>query len=181
MSPAAASSPCRRATPSRRLLEDLRGDTLEVRLGGMDLLRLFSRPRVSNDSPYFESLFLTANYRPDYPSNPFNSKDHGGQWVARVRRLAQPTAQWNQICDASTAPLRSRPWNLPTPLTGLRESMPTSSPSIEPIHLILTSISSSLDQPTTFRNKCRYYFIDDSNLNGSRGVIFAGSYRDSLK
>ena len=33
----------------------------------------------------------------------------------RVRRLVQPPAQWDQICDASTAPLRSSRWNLPTP------------------------------------------------------------------
>lgn len=79
--PAAASSPCRPATTSRRPLEELRAATLEVRLEGLGVLRSFSRHRVSNDKPYSE-LFRTAKNRPVYPNNPFNSKDHAGQWVA---------------------------------------------------------------------------------------------------
>lgn len=31
----------------------------------------FSRPRVSNDNPYSESLFRTLKYRPKYPTNGF--------------------------------------------------------------------------------------------------------------
>ncbi len=54
---------------------------LESRLEELGVLRSFSRPRVSNDNPYSESLFRTAKYRPDYPSGPFTSKDKGCQWV----------------------------------------------------------------------------------------------------
>ena len=68
--------------PSRRLLEELRGATLESRLEEMGVLRSFSRPRVSNDNPYSESLFRTLKYRPDYPSRPFASKDEACEWVA---------------------------------------------------------------------------------------------------
>jgi hypothetical protein len=68
--------------PSRRLLEELRGATLESRLEEMGVLRSFSRPRVSNDNPYSESLFRTVKYRPDYPSRPFGSKDEACKWVA---------------------------------------------------------------------------------------------------
>jgi transposase InsO family protein len=57
------------ATRSRRLFEELRAATLESRLEELGVLRSFSRPRVSNDNPYSESLFRTAKYRPDYPSN----------------------------------------------------------------------------------------------------------------
>lgn len=39
--------------------------TLESRLEELRVLRSFSRPRVSNDNPYSESLFRTAKYRPD--------------------------------------------------------------------------------------------------------------------
>jgi transposase InsO family protein len=60
----------------------MRAATLEVRLEELGVLRSFSRPRVSNDNPYSESLFRTAKYRPDYPSKPFTSKDHACQWVA---------------------------------------------------------------------------------------------------
>ena len=70
------------ATPSRRLLEELRAATLESRLEELGVLRSFSRPRVSNDNPYSESLFRTVKYRPDYPSRPFASKDEACEWVA---------------------------------------------------------------------------------------------------
>jgi putative transposase len=44
----------------------MRGATLESRLEEMGVLRSFSRPRVSNDNPFSESLFRTVKYRPDY-------------------------------------------------------------------------------------------------------------------
>ncbi len=59
----------------------MRGATLESRLEEMGVLRSFSRPRVSNDNPYSESLFRTVKYRPDYPSRPFASKDEACEWV----------------------------------------------------------------------------------------------------
>jgi putative transposase len=48
----------------------MRAATLESRLEELGVLRSFSRPRVSNDNPYSESLFRTAKYRPDYPRRP---------------------------------------------------------------------------------------------------------------
>ena len=60
----------------------MRGATLESRLEEMGVLRSFSRPRVSNDNPYSESLFRTVKYRPNYPSRPFASKDEACEWVA---------------------------------------------------------------------------------------------------
>jgi putative transposase len=59
----------------------MRAATLESRLEELGVLRSFSRPRVSNDNPYSESLFRTAKYRPDYPRRPFASKDEACQWV----------------------------------------------------------------------------------------------------
>ena len=46
------------------------------------MLRSFSRPRVSNDNPYSESLFRMVKYRPDYPSRPFACKDEACERVA---------------------------------------------------------------------------------------------------
>ena len=43
----------------------MRAATLESRLEELGVHRSFSRPRVSNDNPYSESLFRTAKYRPD--------------------------------------------------------------------------------------------------------------------
>ena len=60
----------------------IRAATLEVRLEELGVLRSFSRPRVSNDNPYSESLFRTVKYRPDYPSRPFSSKEEACQWVS---------------------------------------------------------------------------------------------------
>jgi len=63
-------------------LDTMRAATLESRLEELGVLRSFSRPRVSNDNPYSESLFRTVKYRPDYPRKPFGSKDQACQWVA---------------------------------------------------------------------------------------------------
>jgi putative transposase len=59
----------------------MRAATLESRLEELGVLRSFSRPRVSNDNPYSESLFRTVKYRPDYPRKPFTSKEQACQWV----------------------------------------------------------------------------------------------------
>jgi len=45
----------------------LGNQVLESRLEEQGVLRCFSRPRISNDNPYSESLFHTLKYRPDYP------------------------------------------------------------------------------------------------------------------
>jgi transposase InsO family protein len=60
----------------------MRAATLESRLEELGVLRSFSRPRVSNDNPYSESLFRTAKYRPDYPRRPYASAEYACLWVA---------------------------------------------------------------------------------------------------
>ncbi len=72
----------------------MRAATLESRLEELGVLRSFSRPRVSNDNPYSESLFRTVKFRPDYPSRPFASKAEACEWVAvsSSSRLSNATA-----------------------------------------------------------------------------------------
>jgi len=41
-----------------------------------------SRPGVSNDNPYSESLFRTLKYCPRWPSEGFKSLEKARQWVA---------------------------------------------------------------------------------------------------
>ena len=41
----------------------------------------FSRPAVSDDNPYSESLFRTLKYTPAYPCQPFESIEAARQWV----------------------------------------------------------------------------------------------------
>ena len=60
----------------------MRAATLESRLEELGVLRSFSRPRVSNDNPYSESLFRTVKYRPDDPRKPFATREQAYQWVA---------------------------------------------------------------------------------------------------
>ena len=43
----------------------------------------FSRPRVSNDNPYSESLFKTMKYCPKYPLKGFSSLGEARKWVQR--------------------------------------------------------------------------------------------------
>ena len=40
-----------------------------------------SRPAVSDDNPYSESLFKTLKYRPSYPDSAFSSIDEARAWV----------------------------------------------------------------------------------------------------
>jgi len=40
-----------------------------------------SRPRVSNDNPYAESIFRTCKYRPDYPTKGFSDLTAARTWV----------------------------------------------------------------------------------------------------
>lgn len=46
------------------------------------MLASFSRPRVSDDTPYAEALFRTLKYRPGYPRKPFDSIDTARVWVS---------------------------------------------------------------------------------------------------
>jgi hypothetical protein len=49
-----------------------------------------SRPRVSNDNAYAESLFRTCKYRPYYPSKPFGSLEEAQVWTQKfVHRYNQ--------------------------------------------------------------------------------------------
>jgi len=49
-------------------------------LGALRVERSYSRPRVSNDNPYSESLFKTVKYQPDYPGR-FRSPREARAWA----------------------------------------------------------------------------------------------------
>jgi putative transposase len=42
----------------------------------------YSRPRVSDDNAYAESLFRTAKYRPEFPAKGFADLDEARAWAA---------------------------------------------------------------------------------------------------
>jgi len=55
--------------------------TLKAKLEALGVMSSFSRPRVSNDNPYSESLFRTFKYRPGYPQEGFIDIDKSRAWV----------------------------------------------------------------------------------------------------
>ncbi len=59
----------------------MKGATMLARLQKLGIMPSFSRPSVSNDNPYSESLFGTMKYTPAYPTQPFGSLDDARTWV----------------------------------------------------------------------------------------------------
>ena len=76
----------REGSPEGLVLHSDRGApmTSATLLGLLDALSVrpsYSRPRVSDDNPFSESLFRTLKYRPAYPSKPFPSRAAAEAWV----------------------------------------------------------------------------------------------------
>ena len=61
----------------------MKGATLLAKLQELGIQTSFSRPSVSDDNPYSESLFRTLKYRPDYPEKPFASLADARVWSDR--------------------------------------------------------------------------------------------------
>jgi putative transposase len=61
----------------------VKGATLLATLERLGVASSFSRPGVSDDNPYSESLFKTLKYRPSYPETAFSGLDQARQWVSR--------------------------------------------------------------------------------------------------
>src|ERR1700675_3771319 len=80
------------AARTRRGKFMVKGKTMRKRLRRRTLKALgvmasLSRPAVSNDNPYSESLFKTLKYRPDHPLEPFAD-------IAAARTWATTLVQW---------------------------------------------------------------------------------------
>jgi putative transposase len=59
----------------------MKGATMLATLQQLGIIPSFSRPSVSNDNPYSESLFRTLKYRPNYPDQPFVDLQAARLWV----------------------------------------------------------------------------------------------------
>lgn len=59
----------------------MKGATMLATLQALGVAPSFSRPAVSNDNPYSESLFKTMKYRPTYPHKAFEDLLAARQWV----------------------------------------------------------------------------------------------------
>lgn len=61
----------------------MKGATMLATLQRMGIVSSFSRPRVSDDNPYIESLFRTLKYWPEYSTSGFASVEAARAWVTR--------------------------------------------------------------------------------------------------
>lgn len=60
----------------------MKGATMLETLYALGITPSNSRPRVSNDNPYSESVFKTLKYRPNYQLKGFESIEDAREWVA---------------------------------------------------------------------------------------------------
>lgn len=59
----------------------MKGATMLATLQELGVIPSFSRPSVSNDNPYSESIFRTLKYRPEYPEKAFSDLRAARLWV----------------------------------------------------------------------------------------------------
>ena len=59
----------------------MKGATMLVTMQKLGVMPSFSRPSVSDDNPFSESLFKTLKYCPQYPTKPFDSSEEATIWV----------------------------------------------------------------------------------------------------
>lgn len=60
----------------------MKGATLLATMQRLGVIPSFSRPSVSNDNPYSESLFKTCKYHSGFPEKPFENIEKAREWVA---------------------------------------------------------------------------------------------------
>lgn len=86
----------------------MKSQTLQVKLAELNISSSHSRPRVSNDNAYVESLFRTLKYVPQWPSSGFRTLSEARQWVDKFTHWynEEAQAQWHRLCDAATAAYR---------------------------------------------------------------------------
>ena len=87
----------------------MKGATLLNTLQALGVTPSFSRPAVSNDNPYSESLFKTMKYRPAYPGQAFESLLAARRWVGMLIQwynhehrhsaihFVTPAERWNGV------------------------------------------------------------------------------------
>lgn len=59
----------------------MKGSSLMTTLDNLGIASSYSRPRVSNDNAFAESIFRTCKYRPDYPYKGFAALEDARSWV----------------------------------------------------------------------------------------------------
>ena len=75
----------------------MKGATLLELLHKLEIEPSYSRPRVSNDNAYSESLFRTIKYSPEYPSRGFMDISLSRDWVLKFVRLYNQESRHSSI------------------------------------------------------------------------------------
>ena len=75
----------------------MKSQTMKAKLEELGVLPSYSRPRVSNDNPFAESLFRTLKYRPEWPSSGFATIDEARGWVERFVRWYNTEHKHSQL------------------------------------------------------------------------------------
>jgi len=74
----------------------MKGATMLATLQSLGVASSFSRPSVSNDNPYSESLFKTLKYRPDIALSAFEN-------LLAARHSVAPLVHWYNDCHRHSA------------------------------------------------------------------------------
>ncbi len=75
----------------------MKASTFRVKLESLGLKSSYSRPRVSNDNAYSESLFRTLKYCPQWPSSGFGTLESAREWMQRFVHFYNEEHKHSQI------------------------------------------------------------------------------------
>lgn len=75
----------------------MKSQTLQMKLHELNITPSHSRPRVSNDNAYAESLFRTLKYVPQWPSSGFITLQDAQKWVEKFTRWYNETHRHSGI------------------------------------------------------------------------------------
>lgn len=75
----------------------MKSQTMLAKLHELGITPSRSRPRVSNDNPFSESLFRTLKYCPEWPSGGFKSIEEAREWVNKFMDFYNNKHRHSQI------------------------------------------------------------------------------------
>jgi transposase InsO family protein len=118
----------------------MKATTVLAMMHWLGLTPSYSRPRVSDDNAYVESLFRTAKYRPQYPSSGFNDLEAARRWASDFRLVQhRAPSQRNPLHQPRRAPCRTRPRDPGTPPCAVPRGPGKESQALVPTHAQLAA------------------------------------------
>ena len=81
----------------------MKSQTLRVKLQDLGIAPSYSRPGVSDDNAFVESVFRTLKYCPKWPAKGFSSLEEARHWVQRFVTGYNEEHQHSKICFVTPA------------------------------------------------------------------------------